>query len=336
MRLPGEISPFPSLARGEGLPRGHETWRMGFLSEIRHPTTWHTQFAIAVLALAFFAFLATAAGSGFLVYRMINPERSHPDVNLNLANFPGHPEKLVYSAAGSQRDGWFFPGRKSAPTIVLCPGYESSRGELLTMASSLQDQQFNVLLFDFSAQGDNAGRSTLGFQEVGELRVAMDAVAKRGDVDVDHFGLWGTNMGAYVALAEAINDHRVRAIAADSPYPHPNDMVALQVSRAGLGSAPFVTRMSKSIFDWVNEPYRNTLPLTGQIVKLAGVAQLYLESPDDPRLAATTSALFRNSMPPHELADLPHGNYAGMADEEKRAYENRIVSFFLLNLPSNP
>lgn len=308
---------------------------MGFLSEVRHPTTWLTQFAIAVLALAFFAFLATAAVSGFLVYRMINPARSHPDVNLNLANFPGHPEKLVYTAAGSQRDGWFFPGRKSAPTIVLCPGYESSRGELLTLASSLQDQQFNVLLFDFSAQGANAGRSTLGFQEVGELRAAMDAVAKRGDVDVDRFGVWGTNMGAYVALAEAINDHRVRAIAADSPYPHPNDMVALQVSRAGLGTAPFVTRMSKTIFDWVNEPYRNTLPLTGQIVKLAGVAQLYLESPDDPRLAAETSALFRNSMPPHELADLPHGNYAGMADEEKHTYENRIVSFFLLNLPSN-
>lgn len=306
---------------------------MGLLSEIRHPTTWHAQGAIAVLALAFFAILATVAASGFLVYRMINPERSRQDTALNLGNFPGHPEKLFYSAGGSQRDGWFFPGRKTAPTIVLCPGYESSRGELLTLASSLQDQQFNVLLFDFSAQGENGGRSTLGFQEVGELRAAMDAVAKRGDVDVDRFGLWGANMGAYVALAEAINDHRVRAIVADSPYPHPNDMVATQVSRSGLGNMPFVTRVSETIFDWVNEPYRNTRPLTAQIGKLSGVAQLYLESSDDPRLVASTSALFRISAPPHELVDLPHGNYAGMGDEEKRTYENRIVSFFLLNLP---
>lgn len=306
---------------------------MGLLSEIRHPTTWHAQGAIAVLALAFFAILATVAASGFLVYRMINPERSRQDTSLNLGNFPGHPEKLFYSVSGSQRDGWFFPGRKTAPAIVLCPGYESSRGELLTMASSLQDQQFNVLLFDFSAQGENGGRSTLGFQEVGELRAAMDAVAKRGDVDVDRFGLWGANMGAYVALAEAINDHRVRAIVADSPYPHPNDMVAIQVSHSGLGNMPFVTRVSETIFDWVNEPYRNTRPLTAQIGKLSGVAQLYLESSEDPRLVASTSALFRISAPPHELVDLPHGNYAGMGDEEKRTYENRIVSFFLLNLP---
>ena len=304
---------------------------MGFFSEIRHPSTWYTQFAIAVLALAIFAFLLTAAVSGFLVYHMVIPPRSHSDVNLQ--SFPGHPEKLAFTAGGTARDGWFFPGRKTAPTVILCPAYESSRGELLTMASALQDQQFNVLLFDFSAQGSSDGRSTLGFQEVAELRAAMDAVAKRGDVDVDRFGLWGANMGAYVALAEASNDHRVRAVVADSPYTHPNDMVALQVARSGLGSIPFVTRMSQMIFGWLNEPYRNTPRLTAQIGKLSGVAQLYLDSPDEPRLAATTSLLFRISPPPHELVDLPHGNYAGMLDEEKRSYENRIVSFFLVSLP---
>ena len=36
---------------------------------------------------------------------------------------------------------------------------------------------------------------------------------------------------------------------------------------------------------------------------------------------------------PKEEAVLAHGNYAGMLDEEKRTYENRIVSFFLSNLP---
>ena len=29
----------------------------------------------------------------------------------------------------------------------------------------------------------------------------MDAVAKRGDVDPNRFGLWGVNLGAYVALS---------------------------------------------------------------------------------------------------------------------------------------
>jgi hypothetical protein len=74
-------------------------------------------------------------------------------------------------------------------------------------------------------------------------------------------------------------------------------------------------------------------PLKTRIAKLSGVAQLYLESPDEPVLAASTSELFRVSSLPHELVVLQHGNYAGMLDDEKRNYENRIVSFFVVNLP---
>jgi len=305
---------------------------MGFISELRHPTTWYTKLAIAILALVIFALLATASISGYLVYRMLSPARSHSD--LNLQNFPGHPEGLNFTVKGEgPRDGWFFPGLKSAPTIIMCPAYESSRGELLTLASALQDQQYNVLVFDFSSHGSAGGRSTLGFQEVNELRAAMDAVANRGDVDANRFGLWGVNMGAYVALAEAANDGRVRAIAAESPYGHPNDMVALLVRRSGLGSIPLVTAMSRMIFGWANPQFRNVQPLKTRIAMFSGVAQLYLEAPDEPLLAATTSDLFRVTSPPHELVVLPHGNYVGMLDDEKRSYENLIVSFFLANMP---
>ena len=293
---------------------------------------WYTKLAIAILALAFFGLLAVGSISGLLVYRMVMPSRSHSE--LNLANFPGHPEDLNFTVNGEgPRDAWFFPGLKTAPTIVLCPAYGSSRGELLTLASALQDQQYNVLSFDFSAHGTSGGRSTLGYQEVAELRSAMNAVANRGDVDVKRFGLWGVNLGAYVALAEASNDPRVRALVLESPYARPEDMVALQVNRAGLGSVPFVTSMSQMIFGWLNSQFRNVQPLKARMSKLAGVAQLYMISPDDPGFAASTSELFRISDAPHELVTLPHGNYGGMADEDKRNYENRIVSFFLINLP---
>jgi pimeloyl-ACP methyl ester carboxylesterase len=263
---------------------------------------------------------------------MTSPPRGHSD--LNLQNFPGHPEKLNFSVSGEgPRDGWFFPGLKTAPTIVLCPGYESSRAELLTLASALQDQQYNVLMFDFSGHGTADGHTTFGLQEVAELRAAMNAVANRGDVDIKRFGLWGVNLGAYVSLAEAAGDPRVRAIAAESPYAQPRDMVALQVSRTGLGSVPLVTRLAQTMFGWINSKFGKTAPLSAQIGKLSGVPQLYLEAPDEPTLAASTTELFRLSSPPHELVMLAHGNYGGMLDDEKRSYENRIVSFFLVNLP---
>jgi len=307
--------------------------RMGFLSEFRSPTRWYTKLAIAVLALAFFALLAATAAGGYLVYRMVLPP--HNSTQIDLQDFPGHPQQLNYSVRGEgPREGWFFPGLKSAPAIVLCPPYEASRGEMLTLAAALQDQQYNVFVFDFSAHGSAGGRSTLGFQEVAELRAAVDAVANRGDVDVNRFGLWGMNMGAYVALVEATNDRRIRAIAADSPYDHPKDMVALLVSRSGLGSVSLVRWMAQNIFESLNPQYRGVPPLRTRIAKLSGVSQLYLEEPDDRVLAASTASLFQASPPPHEIVILQHGNYASMLDDEKREYENRIVSFFLVNLPS--
>ena len=309
-----------------------QTRHMSYFSQIRYPTAWYGKIVIAVLALIFFVFLGTAAISAYAVYRIITPEQSHSDINLQ--NFPGHPEKLPYSVAGEgQRDGWFFPGLKTAPSIILCPGYQSSRGELLTLASALQDHQYNVMLIDFSGQGSSGGQSTLGFKEVGELRAAMDAAANRGDVDAEHFGIWGANIGAYVALSGAASDHRVRAVAVESPYDHPKDMLGLQVNRMGLGSLPLVTKMAQMGFGWLNPIYRNVPPLKVRVQKLSGVAQLYMVSADDPVLANSTRDLFQISPPPHELADLAHGNYAGMMDEEKHAYENRIVSFFLVNLP---
>jgi|SRR5579872_168676 len=305
---------------------------MGFISEFREPTKWYSKLFIAALALFFFTILASAAISGYLVYRIISPAQSHSDIDLK--TFPGRPQSLSYTVDGEgPRDGWFFPGLKSAPTVMLCPAYQSSRGELVTLASALQDHQYNVLLFDFSAQGSSGGRSTLGFREVKELRAAMDAVANRGDVDPNRFGLWGVNLGAYTALSEATTDRRVRALAVESPYERPQQMLGVLINRSGLGSIPLVGIMARWGFGWVNYQYRDVPPLSANLAKLAGVGQLYLESPDEPALAARTGDLFRVSPLPHELVTLPHGNYAGMLDEEKHGYENRIVSFFLTYLP---
>ncbi len=304
---------------------------MGFISEFRYPSRWYSTLVIAILGLLLFAFLAVLALSGFLTYRMVTPAQSHSEMNLK--SFPGHPETLAYSVPGEgPRDGWFFPGLKSAPAVILCPAYQSSRGEVLTLAAALQDHQYNVFLFDFSAHGSSDGRTTLGFQEVAELRAAMDAVANRGDVDAQRFGVWGVNLGAYVAIAEAEGDPRVRALAADSPYNRPEELVGMLVMRSGLGSLPLVKRLTVWMFRLLQYRYWKMPPLQRHIANLNGIAQVYFEPADDPALAATTSELFRNAPPRRELVVLSRGNYAGMLDDEKHAYENRIVTFFLTNL----
>jgi len=306
---------------------------MHILYEIRFPTRWYTKLAMALLAVVFFAVLATSAIAGFLVYRIVKPQRTSSEISM--ASFPGRPEIVNFAVSGQgQREGWFFPGFRGAPTIVLCHGYESSRGELLTLVSALQDHQYNVFIFDFAAHGANAGITTLGYREVEEVRAAVDLLAARNDVNPALFGMWGYNLGAYAALREAENDKRIRALILDSVYDQPTQMVKVGVERNGLGGFPLMVRSAQFSFEYLNYAHREDPPLSGKLIAMTGVPTLYIQALDDPELAETTRQMFLKAPEPREQAIIAHGNFVGLNDEDKRTYENRVVSFFLVRLPA--
>lgn len=305
---------------------------MQILNELRYPSRWYTKLLMALSALVFFAVLATTAIAGFLVYRIVKPQRSSTEINM--ASFPGRPEVIDFDVPGGigKREGWFFPGLRGAPTIILCHGYESSRGELLTLESALQDHQYNVFIFDFAAHGANAGITTFGYREADEVRAAIDVLAARTDVDGERFGLWGYNLGAYAALREAENDKRVRALVLDSVYDQPEQMVKVGVERNGLAGFPLMVWSAEASFGWLNHDYRNDPPLSAKLKKLVGVPTLYIQAIDDPELAAITRQMFLKAPEPREQAIIAHGNFVNLNDDDKRAYENRVVSFFLVRL----
>jgi pimeloyl-ACP methyl ester carboxylesterase len=305
---------------------------MALLSEFRYPTQWYSKSIAAILALSFFTFVAAAIISGFVVYNIVTPRSGSQPIDL--ATFPGHPEEISYSVEGSgTRDGWFFPGLKSAPTILLCPGYGEGREELLPLATALQEQGYNVGLVQFTRDSAKQVESTLGYGEVQELRAALSVLAQRTDVDKSRFGLWGTDMGSYVALSLAESDPRVRGLAVESVYDRPQEMLRILVNRYGIGSLPLLPSFAEKSFDWLNYKDAGIPPLSQRLSRLSGVPKLFIEASDNPDLAKTTARLFISAPEPKEQVSIVRGNYAGMLDEEKRAYENRIASFFLSNLP---
>ena len=306
---------------------------MSILFELRYPTKWYTKLFTAIVALIFFTGLATLAIAGFLVYRIVKPNRTSSE--LNLASFPGRPEKVQFDVPGpaGSREGLFFPGFRGAPTIILCHGYESSKGELLTLVSALQDHQYNVFVFDFVGHGANPGTTSFGYRETPELKAAMDVVAQRSDVDANSFGVWGYNLGAYVAMREAENDKRVHALILDSVYDQPKEIVKVEVRKTGLGGFPFMVRAAEFSFDWLNYEHRQDPPLSSRLNTLAGVPKLFLQPADAPEVAESTRQLFSKSPEPREIVMVAHGNFDSLPEDEKRMYENRVVAFFLLRLP---
>jgi len=307
---------------------------MSILDELRYPRRWYTKLSAVILTLIFFVALATAAIAGVLTYWIVKPQRTSSEINM--ASFPGRPDEVDFTVTGMKpgdRKGWFFPGLRGAPTIILCHGYQSSRGELLTLVSALQDHQYNVFVFDFAAHGANDGLTTFGYREADEVRAAINTIAQRNDVDATRFGLWGYNLGAYAALREAEKDNRVRALVLDSVYDYLKQMVKIGVEKTGVGGFPFMVRSAQMTFEWLNYGYKGDPPLSARLNTLVGVPVLFIQATDDPELGAITRNMFLKASEPREQAIIAHGNFVNLPDEEKRAYENRVVTFFLARLP---
>jgi pimeloyl-ACP methyl ester carboxylesterase len=305
---------------------------MSIVDELHYPSRWYTKLLIVILAFVFFALLATVVISGVLTYWIVKPQRTSSEINM--ASFPGRPDEVDFTVPGSgSRRGWFFPGFRGAPTVILLHGYESSRGELLTLVSALQDHQYNVFVFDFAAHGANAGITTFGYREADEVRAAIDILAKRNDVDAARFGLWGYNLGAYAALREAEKDPRVRALALDSVYDYPRQMVKIGVEKAGVSGFPFMVKSAQMCFEWMNYQHKSDPPLSANMSKMGGVPMLFIQAADDPESASITREMFLRAPEPREQAVIAHGNFVNLPDEEKREYENRVVIFFLTRLP---
>jgi uncharacterized protein len=285
----------------------------------------------AFFALFVFALISLVAVSGFLVYQALHPSKTTAS-SVDLDAMIGHPAAISFSVpGGGSREGWFFPGFRGAPVIVVCHGYQSQRVHVLTLVTALQEHQFNVFTFDFRGNGSSAGVTTLGYREADELRSALQAVTGRDDVDPQRVGLWGVDMGGYAALEVAASDSRVGAVAVDDAFADPKDMFQLQAKQSGLTAIPFVLRWSTFGFRMFEYPYRAEPSVTTKLSQIKA-PKLFIVSDDRPELAGETIKLFDAAPDPKKLLR-DNQSYRDMSDDDRKTYESQIVNFFLQYLP---
>jgi fermentation-respiration switch protein FrsA (DUF1100 family) len=175
---------------------------MDIFEELRDPSSPTRGALTLFLLLLLLLGVVCACIAGYLDYRMLHPISNK--TALSLEDLPGHVTQVQYTLAGQgTRDGWFFPGLRGAPVVILCHGYKWQRGDVITLATTLVENQYNVFVFDFSGHGKSPGSTTMGPRETTEVLTAIALMAQRSDVDRNRIGLWGANMGGYAALAAA-------------------------------------------------------------------------------------------------------------------------------------
>ena len=116
--------------------------------------------------------------------------------------------------------GWYIPAANgigaNGPTIVVVPGAKANKSQMLKYTSALHER-YNLVMFDDRGMGQSAdGSFAMGALEQRDVRAVVDWLDR-----TKHPG-WmaslGDSLGAATALAEAVNDQRIRAIVLDSMH----------------------------------------------------------------------------------------------------------------------
>ena len=184
---------------------------------------------LLVLVIAVLLFLVSATAVLFVIGpgMLLQPKRRTAAFYLALG-LPVAPEELnlpyeeinIRTTDGLKLNCWLVKSRHRARgTIVYLHGVADCKIDGLRFADFFFRNDFNVFLYDSRRHGMSEGAfCTYGYDEKHDLVTILDYLQSRTDISPGNIGLFGTSMGAAVALQAAALDRRIRSVAAENSF----------------------------------------------------------------------------------------------------------------------
>lgn len=268
--------------------------------------------------------LLGAALSFYVFWMYVHPKRNVSPSSP--ANFKLAAEELeLETADGVKLDAWFIPHKTSKKAIILCHGYPMDKGDILGMTAFLA-REFNLLYFDFRANGRSGGLfSTGGAREIRDIDAAVKFLEARGFRDV---GIFGFSMGGAAALLS--RNPALKARALDAPVARLSEELDHIFRPWGPWRKPLLALMKawNLVLVGVNINSLNPVENTGAFAR-----PMFLVHGDaDTQVPPASSLAIKAANPAAELwlvGGAGHGENWGRAGKE---YERRLTEFFRKNL----
>jgi alpha-beta hydrolase superfamily lysophospholipase len=143
--------------------------------------------------------LSTAAKIKTLFLGVKNPR---PQTTL----YPAVAYETIELKGEQDLECWFLPVNNAKGTVAVFHGYSGNKSGMLGQAELFTGMGYNVLLVDFMGSGGSAGsRTTIGYDEAGQVKQAYDFLIAKGESKVF---LFGTSMGA-AAILKCLADFKI-------------------------------------------------------------------------------------------------------------------------------
>lgn len=152
--------------------------------------------------------------------------------------FPFDTVKLQ-TASGLSIDAWYAAADSAAKgTVILFHGIGGTRMNNLDEANEFRYLGYHIMMIDFRGHGNSEGnRSTIGFREAEEVKLAVEYVKKKGESTIF---LYGSSMGA-VSVARAVWKYELKlaGIILEMPFYSLQTYLKARAGQIGFPTQPF-------------------------------------------------------------------------------------------------
>jgi hypothetical protein len=231
---------------------------------------------------------------------------------------------------GLHLKGWLISrGPAARGTILFLHGVGDCKIAGISVSRLLFSQGYNVFLYDSREHGESDGDyCTYGYYEKYDVVTAIDYLLRRTDLEVGRIGVFGTSMGAAVAIQAAVLDNRISAVIAEASF---TDLKTISVD--------YQRRIIKLPWHFLRNVYlsrsqklasfkaRHVSPL--EDVRRLRTPIFFIHGTNDTFIHHTYSEmLYDRANQPKEIMLIPGGDHANLLERGGHVYKQRITSFF--------
>ena len=119
------------------------------------------------------SFVVLAGAAAFLTYRVTTEHNDVEDVTPASFLLTSTEDVSFTTPNGGEHKGWLLRGLRGAPVILICHGYGTNRSDGLSLGTVLQENHFNVYLFNFRGSKKMSSMSDLGPSYIETLKAAI-------------------------------------------------------------------------------------------------------------------------------------------------------------------
>lgn len=295
---------------------------------------------IAFLSIVLLCLLSLLCFGAYKIYSTLDRVIYHTSRGEIPSTTPGDHD-LDYrniefeSSDGLLLKGWFVPGR-TEDCVILAPGKGSNRWDVLTYAPFLHKAGYDVLLFDPRSTGLSEGdQYAFGYYESRNLLRAVDYLQSRHNPE--DIALLGRSAGGTASILAALEDPRITAVIADSPFAN------LRKAAANY-EAPHKEFMFQAVFRlytlgaeiMLGFDVSSKLDLTSKIHNL-GQPLFLIHGTEDRIIHPSNSRLLYSLAPgPKELWLVPETGHIQSFSQKPEVYKRKILSFLDRHLRKKP